>query len=75
MQAPVYRCLVGGTIVVNIIVNGNGYVIDARIDKNKSNSEDACLVSEAKRYAERARFNQSTQARQQGTITYIFQAQ
>jgi len=75
MQPPVYRCRAGGTIVVNIIVNGNGYVIRAEIDKNRSNSEDACLCDNAQRYAERARFNQSSQARQQGSITYIFQAQ
>jgi len=75
MPAPVYKCLMGGIIVVDIVVNGNGYVLTAEISKNKSNSEDPCLVEAARRDAERSRFNTSSTARQQGTITYIFQAQ
>ena len=72
---PVYKCRVGGTIAVNIVVNGNGYVIAAEINKSKSNSEDPCIVEEAKRSAERSRFNSSSLAKQQGSITFIFQAQ
>ena len=75
MPAPVYKCREGGTIVVKIVVNGNGYVLTAEIDKTKSNSEAICLVEAAKRDAERSRFNESSLAQQQGTITYIFQAQ
>ena len=75
MPAPVYKCRSGGTIVVNIVVNGNGYVIAAEINKSKSDSEDPCLVSAAKRDAERSRFNEASLARQQGSITYIFQPQ
>jgi len=75
MPAPVYKCKNGGTIVVKIVVNGNGYVLNAEIDKMKSNSEDNCLVEAARRDAERSRFNVSSQAKQQGSITYIFQSQ
>jgi hypothetical protein len=75
MPPPVYKCRVGGTIVVDIVVNGNGYVLTAEINKSKSNSDDPCIVDAAKRDAERSRFNQSSLARQQGSITYIFQAQ
>ena len=75
MPAPVYKCREGGTIVVNIIVNGNGYVLTAEIDKIKSNSDASCLVEAAKRDAERSRFDESALTRQQGSITYIFQAQ
>jgi len=75
MPAPVYKCRSGGKIVVDIVVNGNGYVLTAEINKSKSDSEDPCIVEAAKRDAERSRFNTSSQARQQGTITYIFQAQ
>ena len=75
MPAPVYKCRSGGTIVVDIAVNGNGYILTAEINKSKSNSEDPCLVEAAKRDAERSRFDQSSTVRQQGTITYIFQAQ
>ena len=75
MPAPVYKCRTGGTVVVDIAVNSNGYVLTAEINKSKSNSEDPCLVEAAKRDAERSRFDQSSLARQQGSITYIFQAQ
>jgi len=75
MPAPVYRCRIGGTIVVDIVVNANGIVVTADINKSRSNSEDACLVAAAKRDAERSRFNIASTTRQQGTITYIFQAQ
>jgi len=75
MPAPVYKCRAGGTIVVNIVVNNNGYVLDTEINKTRSDSEDPCLIEEAKRDAERSRFDQSPLARQQGTITYIFQPQ
>jgi len=72
MPVPAYKCREGGTIVVNIVVNGNGYVVSADIDKIKSNSDASCLVEAAKRDAERSRFNESTTTRQQGSITYIF---
>jgi hypothetical protein len=75
MRAPVYTCPAGGKIVVDIVVNGNGYILTAEINKSKSNSEDPCIVGAAIREAERSRFNESTLARQQGSITYIFQAQ
>ena len=75
MPAPVYKCRAGGKIVVDIVVNGNGYVLTAEINKGKSNSEDACIVEAAKHDAERSRFNTSPTARQEGSITYIFQAQ
>ena len=75
MPPPVYKCRVGGKIVVDIVVNNNGYVLTAEINKSKSDSEDPCLVDAAKRDAERSRFNESSQAKQQGSITYIFQPQ
>jgi len=75
MPRPVYRCQTGGTIVVDIVVNNNGYVVTATVNSGRSNSNDACLVNEAVRYAERSRFNQSTLARQNGTIAYMFQTQ
>ena len=75
MPRPVYRCRSGGTIVVNITVNGNGYVVDAQISASRSNSSDACLIDAAIQDAQRSRFNESSVARQQGTITYIFQPQ
>ena len=75
LPPPVYKCRSGGTIVVNITVNNNGYVVVAEINKSKSDSEDPCLCDAAKRDAERSRFDQSPLARQQGAITYVFQPQ
>ena len=75
MPTPVYKCRAGGKIVVDIVVNGNGYVLTANINKTRSDSEDICLVDEAKQHAERSRFDPSPKATQQGTITYIFQPQ
>ena len=75
MPPPVYRCRSGGTIVVDIVVNNNGYVVRADVNPSRSNSEDPCLVSTAQSYAERSRFNNATTTRQEGTITYVFQAQ
>jgi len=75
MPAPVYKCRSGGKIVVDITVNGNGYVLVAEINKSKSDSEDSCIVDAAKKDAERSRFNTASQERQKGSITYIFQAQ
>ena len=75
MPIPVYKCQSGGKIVIDIVVNNNGYVLTADINKSNSDSEDLCLIDTAKRYAERSRFDQSSQSRQQGSITYIFQPQ
>ena len=75
MPSPVYRCRAGGTIVVNIVVNNNGYVVTAAIDRGRSNSEDPCLVDAAIQNAERSRFDRSTNAQQRGSITYVFQPQ
>lgn len=75
MPIPVYKCRSGGKIVVDIIVNNNGYVLTAEINNSKSDSNDPCLVEAAKKYAERSRFDESPLAKQQGNITYIFQPQ
>ena len=75
MPAPVYKCRSGGKIVVDIVVNGNGYVLTAKINKSKSDSDDSCITGEALRDAERSRFNVSSLAKQEGSITYIFQEQ
>ncbi len=75
MPAPVFKCRKSGTVVVNIVVNGNGNVLSAEINKSKSSSDDPCIIEAAVRDAERSRFNESTTDRQQGAITYIFKLQ
>ena len=72
---PGYKCQAGGKIVVDIVVNNNGYVISTAINKSRSDSEDPCLCREAIRDAERSRFNAAAQAQQKGSIIYIFQPQ
>jgi outer membrane biosynthesis protein TonB len=75
MPVPVYKCRGAGKVVVDIVVNGNGYVLKAEVNKSKSNTEDPCIVEAAGHDAERTRFDTSSLAKQQGSITYIFRAQ
>ncbi|MDR2848155.1 MAG: hypothetical protein LBV39_03520 [Bacteroidales bacterium] len=77
MPVPVYKCQGHGKIVLNVVVNRKGYVIQAEINKTLSDSQDPCLADAAKRDAERSRFNEapSAPAQQQGSITYNFVAQ
>lgn len=74
---PVYQCEGSGKVVMEIIVNRDGYVIDASIDKQQSQISADCFVEAATRCALSTRFNASKTApeKQQGKITYIFIAQ
>ncbi|MDR3093808.1 MAG: hypothetical protein LBU62_04095 [Bacteroidales bacterium] len=76
MPVPVYKCPGRGKIVVDIVVNPRGYVIQAEVNKALSDA-DPCLIDAAKRDAERSRFSESSSApaKQQGSITYSFVAQ
>ncbi|MDR0814928.1 MAG: hypothetical protein LBN37_04150 [Bacteroidales bacterium] len=76
MPVPVYKCPGQGRIVMDIVVNRRGYVIQAEVNKALSDS-DPCLIDAAKRDAERSRFNESPSSpvKQQGSITYSFVAQ
>jgi hypothetical protein len=77
MPTPVYKCQGQGKIVIDIVVNPQGYVLVAEINKAGSDSQDPCLTAAAKRDAERSRFNHSSSSpsKQQGTISYMFMAQ
>ncbi len=75
LPVPIYTCIEGGTIVVNILVDNNGNVIAADYNKKSSSTTNGCLIDNAIAYALKARFDNSTQATpQKGTITYLFQA-
>ena len=74
LPPPIYTCLEGGRIVINIKVDSLGYVIEASFNENSSNTNDWCLVENAITYAYRARFDSSNKASQIGTITYLFQS-
>lgn len=76
MPIPAYKCENGGDVTVRIVVNPQGYVIEATIDMQHSSSDPA-LHHEAKNTAMRSRFVASTTApaKQEGTIVYRFIAQ
>ncbi len=74
LPPPIYTCLEGGTVVINIKVDKLGYVTDAEYNSTSSNTSNGCLVENAIEYALKARFNSSTKISQIGTITYLFQS-
>ncbi|MFT6930183.1 MAG: hypothetical protein ACJAQ7_001669 [Sediminicola sp.] len=73
LPIPVYTCIEGGKIVINILVDNNGYVLEAEVNKKSSNTLNGCLVENAITYALLARFNSGNGENQKGTITYLFQ--
>ncbi|MCE2613320.1 hypothetical protein LVD13_10080 [Flavobacteriaceae bacterium D16] len=74
LPPPIYTCIEGGTVVINIKVDKYGYVQEALFNSKSSNTSNGCLVDNAIEYALRARFNTSDKALQIGTITYVFQS-
>ncbi len=74
LPPPIYTCIEGGTVVVNILVDANGDVAEANFNSNSSNTSNGCLVDNAITYALRAKFSPSDKASQKGTITYLFQS-
>ncbi len=70
---PIYTCIEGGKVVINIEVDSNGNVIDASFNAKSSGTSNGCLVDNAIAYALKARFNTAAKASQKGSITYLFQ--
>lgn len=77
LRTPSYLCQGGGTVVIDIWVKQNGYIEKVALNKSLSQTTDPCLIETALKYSKTARFNSNPAAPnpQQGTITYIFQAQ
>ncbi|ADV48365.1 hypothetical protein Celal_1040 [Cellulophaga algicola DSM 14237] len=73
LPVPIYTCIEGGKIVVNIVVDSQGTVTDANFNKSSSSTSNGCLIDNALEYAYKASFNKSTKDSQKGTITYLFQ--
>ena len=73
LPPPIYTCIVGGKVVINIKVDSNGYVTEANFNDSSSGTSNGCLVDNAIAYALKARFSPSTKNSQIGTITYLFQ--
>ena len=76
LPVPVYLSQGGGTIIVDIVVNGQGRVVDAE-PRDDNSIRDKQLFAYAKEAASRTVFNSdnSAPARQKGTIQYTFVAQ
>lgn len=69
---PTYNVNDYGTVVVDILVNAKGEVVEATIGKG-TNTDNATLRNEALKAAKRTKFNAvSAVINQKGTITYKF---
>lgn len=73
LPPPIYTCIEGGKVVINIEVDANGNVTDASFNEKSSGTSNGCLVDNAITYALKAKFNTSTKTSQKGSITYLFQ--
>ncbi|MFC4220950.1 hypothetical protein [Flagellimonas marina] len=73
LPPPIYTCIEGGKVVINISVDNNGYVTEATFNDKSSGTSNGCLVDNAITYALKARFSPDSKAAQIGTITYLFQ--
>jgi len=73
LPPPIYTCIEGGKVVINIRVNSSGTVIDADFNEKSSGTSNGCLVENSISYALKAKFSSSSRAEQKGTITYLFQ--
>jgi hypothetical protein len=73
LPPPIYTCEKGGKVVINITVNKIGDVTEVSFNEKSSNTNDYCLIENAKAYALKANFSRSSKNGQIGTITYLFQ--
>jgi len=69
---PIYLCERGGKIVINIEVDSDGVVTDAKHNAAASSSNNGCLIDHAIEYAQAAQFSADSKALQIGTITFFF---
>ena len=74
LPPPIYTCIEGGKVVINIQVDALGNVIEADFNSKSSGTSNGCLVDNAIAYALKAKFSgDSGKSSQKGTITYLFQ--
>ncbi|WP_368668176.1 hypothetical protein [Flagellimonas sp. S3867] len=74
LPPPIYTCIEGGKVVINIKVDSSGYVSEATFNDKSSGTSNGCLVDNAIAYAYKARFSSDSKDTQIGTITYLFQS-
>lgn len=74
LPPPIYTCIEGGKVVINIKVDALGNVTEADFNEKSSGTSNGCLVDNAIAYALKAKFSgDSSKPSQKGTITYLFQ--
>jgi hypothetical protein len=74
LPPPIYTCIEGGKVVINIKVDALGNVIEANLNEKSSGTTNGCLVDNAITYALKAKFSgDSKKSTQKGAITYLFQ--
>ena len=76
MPVPSYMCEGGGEVIVNIVVDRDGYVMSADVDERQS-AKNNCLREAALDKAKESVFNADVNApaKQRGTIEYLFISQ
>ncbi len=74
LPPPIYTCIEGGKVVINITVDADGYVQEATFNDKSSGTNNYCLIDNAIAYALKARFSAASRSGQIGTITYLFQS-
>lgn len=74
LHIPGYKCQGGGVVVLNIVVDRAGEVIEAEIDTGRSSFTGDCIPSEATNSALKSKFFRKSDGpkRSVGTITYRF---
>lgn len=72
LPVPSYTAQVEGRVVIAITVDEKGRVTTAGFQLASSTTNDSRLINAAREAAMKARFDQSTEFVQSGTITYIF---
>ncbi len=77
LEVPVYKCMGGGLVKLDIRVNRRGKVEFVSVDTAESETTDKCLIDAAKAAAMKTRFtlNQAASVLQQGSLSYRFIAQ
>ena len=75
LPVPGYTCNGSGKVVIQIKVSASGDINETKFLPGKSPGATECMVSKAKRYAKKSRFNMGGSGIQTGTITYTFKGQ
>jgi len=77
IKIPGYTGLNGGTIVINIVVDPVGNVVEATVNYGSTTVSETDAIQTALSYAWKERFvrNESAPKKQYGTITYTFKSQ